>query len=490
MAKLTTQAGGISLGRGAAVLAGLATVMTLSRLLPPQDYGTYRQVWLIFFTLAPVLELGVPQSVSFFGPQITRERRKTYLAQNGVALLGTGLLTGLCLFSCARPIAQLFGNPDLVAPLRAFALYPAMTMSFNIVEYALITHHRPGTAGWITGASAAAQAAITMGGFLGGATLAQICLWLGLFALLRWSVAAAAFLFVYRDLRVTWDWSELRGQLAFALPMGAATMVGLLGRQIDKLVISSRFPPELYAVYANGSYDVPLIGILTMSITAVIVPAIVRARARGDLAEVQRLWHGAARRVATLFFPAAVFLFIAAEPFMILLFSAEYAESARPFRIFLLLLPLRIAFYSGFLRALGRTGPIFFSSLGALAISFVLALVLIRVPGLGFLGPAIAIVAGSYWAALYTIRVALRELGWRWRDYFPWRRLAGTMAVALAAGAPALLAGALLSAQPAPPRLLAMGLVYGGVYLTVGEITRAARLREWLRAVGDTIRQR
>jgi len=73
VAKLTTQAGGVSIGRAVGTLAGLATVMVLSRLLSPADYGSYRQVWLVFFTLAPILELGVPPSVSFFGPQLARE---------------------------------------------------------------------------------------------------------------------------------------------------------------------------------------------------------------------------------------------------------------------------------------------------------------------------------------------------------------------------------------------------------------------------------
>lgn len=490
MAKLTTQAGGISLGRGVAVLAGLATVMVLSRLLSPQEYGTYRQVWLVFFTLSPLLELGVPQSVSFFGPQLARETRKTYFAQNGLALVASGLLAGLALAAGARPIAGLFGNPDLILPLRAFALYAALTLSFDIVEYALVTYGRAGAAGWVTGGSASIQAGITLAGFLGGASLTQICLWLSLFALLRWAIAAGALLRVYRDLAISWNWPALRGELAFALPMGAATMVGLLGRQIDKLIISTRFSPERYAVYANGSYDIPLIGVLTMSVTAVIIPAIVRARARGDDAEVRRVWHSAARRIATLFFPVFVFLWIAAEPFLVVLFSAEYTESARPFRVLLFLLPLRIVFHSGFLRALGRTGPIFISSLGSLLITLALALVLVRVEGLALLGPALATVVGGYWAAVYTMRVALRELGWRWRDYFPWKTLARTMGVALAAGVPAVAADLLLRDAGALPRLLGLGLVYGGAYLVIGETTRYARVREWFEVAGDVLRQR
>jgi O-antigen/teichoic acid export membrane protein len=487
MAKLTTQAGGVSIGRGVAALAMLATAM---RLLSPQAYGSYRQVWLVFYTLAPVLELGVPQSVSFFGSQLAREERKTYLAQNGLALAVSGVLMGLVLVSFAPPIARLFGNPELTAPLRAFALFPVFTLSYDITEYALVTLGRAGTAGFVTSGSMLLQSAITLIGFLSGQSLSQVFLWLSLFALVRWAIALASLLYVYRDLSVHWSWPELRTQLAFALPMGAASMMGLLSRQIDKLIISSKFSPERYAVYANGSYDIPLIGVLTMSVTAVIVPAIVRARANGDDGQVRRLWHSAARRLATLFFPTAVFLFIAAEPFLILLFSAEYAESARPFRIFLLLLPMRIAFYGGFLRALGRTGPIFISSVVSLAITLVLALILVQIPGLAWLGPAIAAVIGAFWATAYTIRIALRTLGWQLRDFFPWRTLARIMGVALLSAAPAVIAGAYLRTQPVFARLAVMGCVYGGVYAALGEVTRVARVREWFEVAGDVMRQR
>jgi len=432
----------------------------------------------------------VPQSVSFFGPQIERAERKTYLVQNGLTLVFSGALMGFVFFAAAPVVARLFGNPQLLLPLRAFALFPVLTLSFNMTEYALVTLGRAGVAGFVTGTVAVLQSAVLLAAFALRAPMTTVFLCVSAWALLRWGVAVAVLLRIYRDLDVHWSWRALRGQLGFALPMGAAAMVGLLGRQLDKVIVSSNFSPERYAVYANGSYDIPLIGILTMSVTAVIVPALVRAKGRQDLNEVRRLWHGAARRVATIFFPVFVFLLIAAEPLMVLLFSADYRESAQPFRVFLLILPLRIAFYSGFLRALGRTGPIFVASAGALAVTFLFALVLVRIPAFGFLGPAIASVLGAYWAAGYAIHVATRTLGWRLREYFPWSTLGRIMGVALLAGLPALLVGWGFAAQPAASRLAAMGIAYALVYLIAGEATRVARAREWWQAVWDVLKQR
>jgi len=490
MARLTTQAGGVSLGRGVAAATGLATVMVLSRLLSREDYGTYRQIWVIFFLLAPIMELGLTQSASFFGAQLVREKCKTYIAQNGLVLLASGILSSLALLSFAAPISRLFENPDLILPLRAFAIFFAFALPFDLVENLLVALGRAGSSGVITAVSATVQAAITLAAFLSGASLTQVFLYLTLFACIRWLVAVAIFLRVYRDHLVYWNWAEMREQLIFSLPIGAAFMVGLLGRQLDKVIVSANFPTERFAVYANGSYDIPLINIVTLSVTAVLVPTIVRARAAGDIGEIQRVWHGAARRVATLFYPVFAFLLISARPFMIILFSEEYAESAAPFRVFLFLFPIRIAFHNGLQRALGRTRQIFLCSAASLVISVVVALLLVRVSWIGILGPAIAAVLAAYFAAGYVIVDCSRALHWRWGEYFPWKILVRIMGVALLAALPAAAAGWLLRDASALVQFVVMGVVYAAGYLALGETTRTARTREWLDVARDVLRQR
>jgi len=490
MARLTTQAGGVSIGRGVAAVVGLITVMILSRLLTPEDYGTYRQLWLIYFLLSPIMQLGLTQSASYYAAQLPRPDRKTYVAQNGLLLVGTGILSTALLLSFTGPIARFFGNAEMVVPLRAFAIFMTFAMPFDLTENTLVALGRAGKAGLVTAVSNALQSAVTLAAFLTGASITRVFLYLSIFAFLRWVLSAAIVLRVYRDLRVRWNWKELKEQIVFSLPMGAAVMVGLLSRQMDKLIVSNHFSPERFAVYANGSYDIPLINIVTLSVTAVLIPAIVRARAVGRVDEVRRVWHGAARRVATMFYPVFIFLLITARPFMVLLFSEEYAASAAPFRVFLFLFPIRIAFHGGFQRALGHSRQIFIASAGAFAISLGLALVLVRVESIGILGPAIASVVAAYFAAGYAVFDCSHDLGWRWTEYFPWVTLGKIMGVALLAALPALGAGWLLRDAGLLARFLVMGVVYAGGYLALGELTGMARPREWLEVAHDVLRQR
>lgn len=490
MAKLTTQAGGVSAGRAVAAIAGLATAMILSRMLTEHEYGTYRQVWLVFFSLAPILEMGIPPSVSFFVPQLSRDQLKTFLVQHSTLLLISGIAMGLGCAFLGEWVGTLFGNPELGKNLRLFALFPALTLPYNMTENTLVAVGRGGKAGLVSGLSALLQMAVILGTLHFAGSFDQIFVALSLWALLRWTICALSMWTLTRHLQFSWNFVELRSQLAFTFPLAAATMAGVLGRHLDKVVISSFFTPEAYAIYANGSYDIPLINVLTLSVTAVLVPSLVRARLQGDAGEVRRLWHGSARRLAWIFFPATVFLFLVAQPFVVFLFSQKYAASAGPFRVLLLALPLRIAMHSAFLRALGSTRPILQASLLALATGLVLALVLVRVESLGLLGPAIAAVAGAYAGVGYTIWRVVGILKWRWRDYFPWQTLGRLMLVALAAAGPAYLVLRWLDGQAAIWQLAGTGVTYAAGYLAIGGLSGAAHPREWIQAIGDLLKQR
>ena len=58
----------ISFGKIINRLSALFAIVYLSYHLPKEDYGSYRQVWLLFNTLVPVLSFGIPISVNYFFP--------------------------------------------------------------------------------------------------------------------------------------------------------------------------------------------------------------------------------------------------------------------------------------------------------------------------------------------------------------------------------------------------------------------------------------
>ena len=109
---------------------------------------------------------------------------------------------------------------------------------------------------------------------------------------------------------------------------------------------------EVLAVYTVGAVELPLVSSLAYSVTNTLVPTLTLTHVKGDRDGFLRYWHGSVEKIATIMMPVFFYFLILAEPAMRLLFSAEFAAAAVPFRVYLFLLPLRLCSYG-----VGAAGP-------------------------------------------------------------------------------------------------------------------------------------
>ena len=58
--------------------------------------------------------------------------------------------------------------------------------------------------------------------------------------------------------------------IKYSAPLGIASMMGTIMLQLDKIIVSSMCTPEEFANYVNGAIEIPLIAVITGSISAVI----------------------------------------------------------------------------------------------------------------------------------------------------------------------------------------------------------------------------
>src|SRR5205823_1575977 len=78
------------------VLGACLTVvvpMVLARRLTRDDFGTYKQFFLVFLTVCLIGQLGLTQSLFYFVPR-DAESRGRYLGQTLIGLVAVGLLAG------------------------------------------------------------------------------------------------------------------------------------------------------------------------------------------------------------------------------------------------------------------------------------------------------------------------------------------------------------------------------------------------------------
>ena len=107
------------------------------------------------------------------------------------------------------------------------------------------------------------------------------------------------------------------------------------------------------------------------------------------------------------------------------------------FRIYLFLVPLRVATYGLITQAIGRTRINLAGSFWFLGSNAVLVLALVGPMGLP--GPAVATVVATAGLAAYFLIRLRSVLGLSIRALFPWRALAENLAVSVVAALPAAL---------------------------------------------------
>ncbi len=416
------------------VVGSLLTIVTaglLSRWWSEREYGEYRQVWLAFQVLSPFATLGVPAGLAFFLPQIDRSRQKTAVAQCAFLLVCSGGLISVATtaWGCLVLSPTAAGNLSAAA---AFALYPLFALPLLVVDGWLIAIGKTRSAAWFTMQTALLQAIGAILPAASGCGVTTVMGWLTLTTFVRFLIAVSIYRSEYGDVAARWDSGFPRRLLAYTVPLGLAGIVASVHLMLDKLVVAYWLDVESFAIYANGATELPVIGIVSSSVAAVLAPEFVQLFRAGRLRDMLELWRSAVRTTGILVLPLTAGMLVYAPDAVVFLYSEKYLDSVQIFRIYLLLLPLRVTVYGSLLLAAGKSRTIFVASV----LGPVLAGVLIGMlmPVYGMTGAATAMVLSVYVVAGFLLVRTARLVGVSWEQSFPWRDLGLTLA-ASAAGA-------------------------------------------------------
>src|SRR3569832_2392471 len=128
-------------GRGLAAAFTFFIPVVLARYLSPSDYGTFKQIFLIYSSLFLVLPFGIIQSLYYFIPKEPQKVR-TYLVQSFVFLQGSGLVAILFLLAFRKSIALYLNNPDLERYLLQLGMFIFFILSSTYFEALLISSQK------------------------------------------------------------------------------------------------------------------------------------------------------------------------------------------------------------------------------------------------------------------------------------------------------------------------------------------------------------
>ena len=411
----------VSIGSTLSMVASLIFGIVASRWLSKNDYATIRQTFLAYEFIAPVLMLGLPTALYFFFP---KEENKRGIVIDNISLL---FLTG-CIFSifllCGgyKLIARRFDNPDLLETLPWLIPYPLIIMPTAGLAAILVLQNKTKS---LAVYNVVLSLAVTLSGIW--AVLATHSYFapviVRVFVPILF-IPVALFLMLSGNPGSTrWPCRDSMLSMArYSLPLGAATILGQITLQLHGVIVSSICTPEEFAVYINGAIELPIVGIVTGSIATIILADMSSLCAKGDKPAALALFRKASVKSACFLFPATCFLLVVATPFISLLYSEQYEASATPFRIYLLILPIRIVVYGSALMALGLTKTILVRSIFDLFVNAILCWIFVR--AIGYIGAPIALALTLYlWTTPFNILKISQGFQVKWKHALPMREL-------------------------------------------------------------------
>ncbi len=175
------------------------------------------------------------------------------------------------------------------------------------------------------------------------------------------------------------------------------------------------FGPEVLGYFYVGAIEIPLIGVLLSSVYSIASPVLNKLHHEDNITEFAAFVNKTLKFTSKIIWPLFVYLMVFADHIIPLVFKSEYEASVAPFRIYLIMMPVRIALYGVIVLALGKPQIVFFGAFGTMVLNLVLNLVLVH--RIGYLGPAIATVITTYLHVIFlgtfiilNTRVSVREL--------------------------------------------------------------------------------
>lgn len=456
----------LMVGRAIGFAATFFVPVVLVRLLDQGQFGTYKQLFLVFGTLFPLAQMGMAESLYYFLP--TGERKLgRYLANALLALALSGGIAMAALIAGSSQVAAWLNNPALAENLPLVGLYLLLSLVSAVLEIVLTARERYGAAATSYAASDVARALLLIVPALAFGTIRWLMIGAVAFAAIR-LVATLVYLHTRMGITLRPGRGALREQVSYSAPFQMSVIFETLESNAHFYAVAWFFDAATYAVYAVGCLQIPLVGFIGSSVGNVLMVKLRAAAAAGDEARVLHLWKETTRRLALVFFPLTALLLLGAHDLITLLFTADYAAAVPVFMIWTTFILMSVADTDAVLRVYAETR--FLAGVNALCLAITLALVGAGIALFGLPGAVLATLVATLTGEVLAIRRFGKILGVPVRDLLPWGRLARIGGIGAAASVPAVIVQWVGPANPLLSLPL-MGCTYTLVYVGLVMVT-------------------
>ncbi|MCX6624264.1 MAG: oligosaccharide flippase family protein, partial [Acidobacteria bacterium] len=340
-------------GRTLAFAATFFIPVALARVFDPAQFGTYKQLFLIWGSVHSIAQLGMASSLYYFLPRAPRAAG-SYVANSMLFLATAGLCCLGALVVASPKLGQWLSNNELPHYLPWIGLYIFLMMFSTTLEIVLISRRQYLWASASYAISDLARAAA----FIVPALLFRQLEWLLKGAVILASIRAAITLFYFRtQFRGTFkpDRALLRNQLSYAVPFGLAVLVEIVQASLPQYVVAHRFDPATFAIFAVGCLQIPLVDFAASPTSDVMMVKMQERLAEGRKQSLVEIWRDTTWKLALLFFPLAAFLVVDARECILFLFTSRYVASVPIFMVWSAMIMLTTFQVDGVMRVFAQT---------------------------------------------------------------------------------------------------------------------------------------
>lgn len=326
------------------------TPFVLVRVLTQADYGVWRMIFVVVSTLHAAIGFNISNSAAFFIPRGELEPKRV-LATIYVFNLVMGIIVLLVLWLLPGPVVWIFKSEGLsgLLPMAGLILLLwNLSRAMNLVPIAL---GRSAVSASFLAATESAKSVFILVPALLSPSLPVILAGFLVWSFLRALIAVRYF---FHRLEVRWrnvDWKTLKRMLAYSTPYGLTSVIALIFLKYHQFLVGHFFDEAQFAIYAVGTLQVPLMMSVLESTSKVVTPKIAQLQGQGRHEEVIALSARSMVKLSALFIPVVLVLFGAAEEFITVFFTADYASAVPIFQCNLVELLLALVFVDPVCRA-------------------------------------------------------------------------------------------------------------------------------------------
>ncbi|MBO4620710.1 MAG: oligosaccharide flippase family protein [Victivallales bacterium] len=323
--------------------------MILSRYFDKAEYGTYKQVMYVYHVLLTIFTLGLPKTFSYFLPRVEPSQAKSLIRKITNLFFLLGGIFSLLLLLFAPQISHFLKNPELKDALRIFAITPFLLLPTMGLEGILATYKKTMFLAFYN---------VSTNIFKLLCVALPVMIWnLGYKEALVGFVTASFITFLLAlflkympvrhcgNERVDLSYASI---FQFSIPLLTASLWGIVIHSADQFFISRYFGREVFADFSNGSFELPLVGMVTGACATVLSPVFARLSHQqvDPKKEIYPLWMSVTEKSAKLIFPLLIYFWVFADYVMTVMYGAKYETSYIFFRYKLIIDFFRIIVFA------------------------------------------------------------------------------------------------------------------------------------------------